>query len=66
VIPNPIKQQSELIVVTMNSQTHDKDAYVHFVKIGQSSFERDEDPKKFPYLTDLAITNEGTLLAAYA
>ena len=50
----------------MNSQTHDKDAYVHFVKIGQSSFERDEDPKKFPYLTDLAITNEGTLLAAYA
>ena len=50
----------------MNSQKQDKDAYVHFVKFGPNDFERDEDPKKFPNLTDLSITNEGTLLAAYA
>jgi hypothetical protein len=66
VLANPIKQQSEIIVVTMNSQKQDKDAYVHFVRFGPNGFERDEDPKKFPYLTDLSITNEGTLLAAYA
>ena len=50
----------------MNSQKQDKDAYVHFVRFGPNGFERDEDPKKFPNLTDLSITNEGTLLAAYA
>ena len=65
-LPNPIKHQSEIIVVTMNSVKHDKDAYLHFLKFGPNKFERDEDPRRFPNLTDLATTSEGTLLAAYA
>jgi len=50
----------------MNSNKQDKDAYLHFLKFGPNNFDLDDNPKNFPYLTDLGITCEGTLLAAYA
>ncbi len=64
VLPNPQKARSEVIILTKNTMRSDTNTYVHYVKMDPNDFKRDENPKCLPNFTDIAITNEGTLLGA--
>lgn len=64
VLPNPLKPHSEIIILTRNTMMADTDGYVHLVKMHSKGLTRDENPRRLLNFSDLAITNEGTLLGA--